>query len=186
MGIHNILTNTLKTKWTWTDDFSFFFYNNLVEIPNDLNLSQAELWEMSVINIDLPQVGANVNTVVIGQEYRFWVSLHETFNFTVTFRDTEKMKLKEYFTRIWVKQQSEYYDDAKSTVKIVAGEGIMYASSECLIQNISQTQLDNSNTQIAEFSVEFISKSLTNNTIEDFSGWEEYRNKNQDKDENEF
>jgi len=172
MGIHNILTNVISTKWTWTDDFSFFFYNKSVDFPN-ISLKPLEVWEMCTINVDLPQAGANVETVVIGQEYRFWVPLHDAFTFTVTFRDMEKMKLKEYFTEIWTKQQSEYYDNIKSKVKISGGNGILFESSECLITNISQSQLDNSNTQIIEFSVEFISKSLSNNTTKDFSGWEE-------------
>ena len=173
MGINNIINNVLKTKWTWTDDFSFFFHNNKVPFPGDTQLSIQDIWDISVINIDLPQVSGNVNPVVMGQEYRFWVSLHETFTFTVTFRDLEKMKLKEYFTKIWMEQQDGYFDEVKSTVKIVAGEGIMFESSDCLITGVSQTQLDNQNSQIAEFSVEFITKSLSNNTINDFSGWRE-------------
>ena len=172
MGINNIINNVLKTHWTWADDFSFFFQNNAVPFPNNTNLQPQDIWDMCVINIDLPQASAAPNTVVMGQEYRFWVPLHDTFTFTITFRDLEQMKLKEYFTKIWALQQSKYYDDIKSTVKIVAGEGIMFETNECLISYVSQTQLDNSNTQIAEFSVEFISKSITNNTLKDFSGWE--------------
>ena len=171
MGIHNILNNALHAKWTWTDDFKFFFQNNSVPFPSD-RLSAPDIWEMSVINIDLPQASSSVESVVIGQEYKFWVPLHDTFTFTVTFRDLQKMKLKEYFTEIWINQQSKYYDDVKSNVKIEGGDGILFESPEVLITNISQSQIDNANTQIIEFSVEFISKSLTNNTVKDFSGWE--------------
>jgi len=171
MGINNIMKNALNTNWTWTDDFSFFFTNREVQFPS-MKLSQEDIWDIAVINIDLPQVSAGVNSVVIGQEYRFWIPLHDVFTFTITFRDFEEMKLKEYFTEIWVKQQSKYYDDIKSTVQIIAGEGIMFKSDDVLITNISQTQLDNTNTQIAEFSVEFVSKTLTNNITKEFSGWE--------------
>jgi len=176
MGINEIMKNTIKAEWTWTDDFTFFFYNKNYEL-HTLEFNIQNIWDMCTINIDLPQVSANIESIVIGQEYRFWVPIHETFTFTVTFRDFKNMKLKEYFTNIWILQQSKYYDDIKSQVQIIAGEGIMYKSDEVLISNISQTQLDNANTQIAEFSVEFISKSLSNNTITDFSGWEERKKK---------
>jgi hypothetical protein len=172
MGINDIVNNIKRNKWTWTDDFSFFFQNNAVQFPSTYYNPQ-DIWDMCTINIDLPQMSSNIESVVIGQEYRFWVPLHDTFTFTITFRDMEQMKLKEYFTKIWTEQQKKYYDDIKSTVKIVAGEGIMFESNDILISNISQSQLDNANTQIIEFSVEFIAKSFSNNTIKDFSGWKE-------------
>jgi len=172
MGINNIINNIKNTSWTWTDDFSFFFYNKSVQFPS-MNLRDADIWDISVLNIDLPQVGATVESVVIGQEYRFWTQLHDTFTFTVTFRDVERMKLKEYFTKIWAEQQNKYFDDIKSTIKISGGNGVLFESSDCLITNVSQSQLDNSNTQIIEFSVEFITKSLSNNTLQKFSGWNE-------------
>jgi hypothetical protein len=170
MGINNIIKNTLKTKWTWTDDFSFFFQNTKVQFPGDMNLSPQDVWDMTVTNIDLPQVSAQVDSIVIAQKHRFWVPLHDTFTFTVNFRDVEKMKLKEYFTQIWAEQQTEYFDKVKSTVKIIAGEGVMFESSNVLISNVSQSQLDNTNTQIIEFSVEFVASDISNNTLKAFDG----------------
>jgi len=170
MGINNIIKNTLKTKWTWTDDFSFFFQNPKIQFPSDMNLSPQDVWDIAVLNIDLPQLSSQVDTIIMAQKHRFWVPLHDTFTFTVTFRDVEKMKLKEYFTQIWAEQQTEYFDNIKSTVQIAAGEGKMFESSNVLIANVSQSQLDNSNTQIIEFSVEFISSDITTNTLKEFDG----------------
>ena len=171
MGINNILKNALNTNWTWTDNFSFFFHNNKISFPSKTSLNPQDLWDICIINIDLPQVSSNVDTIVMGQKYRAWVPLHDVFTFTVTFRDVERMQLKEYFTEIWKNQQTEYFDDIKSTVKIEAGNGIMFESENVLITNVSQTQLDNTNTQIAEFSVEFMSTTYSNNSVKNFNGW---------------
>jgi hypothetical protein len=170
MAITDIMKNVLNTSWTWTDDFDFFFQNNKVKFPTDINPKEA--WEMCVTNIDLPQVSTNIETLVIAQKHRAWIPIHDTFTFTINFRDFEKMKLKEYFTQIWKLQQSEYYNDIKSVVKIEAGKGIMFESQDVLIQNVSTSQLDNANTQILEFSVEFVSLKYSNNTIKNFDGYE--------------
>ncbi len=177
MGINNIMNNVLKTKWTWTDDFSFFFQNKEPLPSTDLN--PQDLWDICVTNIDLPQVSASPQTIIMAQKLRVWVPMHEAFSITVNFRDKEKMFLKEYFTKIWAKQQNGYYDDVKSTLKIIAGDGTMFESEDVIISNISQSQLDNSNTQIIEFSVEFLAISLSNNTLKKFNG---YQNNRSDKD----
>jgi len=173
LGIKNIIDNTLNARWTWTDDFSFAFHNNAVFFPST-GFNPQDVWDMAVINVDTPQVSASVSSVVMGQSYRFFVPLHETFSITVTFRDFEHLKLKEYFTKIWAKQQTYYYDEIKSYMKVVAGEGRVFESYDLLINSVSQSQLDNANTQILEFSVEFISSKITNNTLFDFGGWRAY------------
>ncbi len=171
MGINNIIKNALNTNWAWTDDFDFFFQNNKIKFPS--SLSPKDTWDVSVINIDLPQVSASIDTKVIAQKLRVSVPIHDIFTFTVTFRDVQQMKLKEYFTEIWALQQNEYFDDIKSVVIIRAGNGVMFESQDVLISSVSQSQLDNSNNQIIEFSVEFVSVNYSNNTLKQFNGYKD-------------
>jgi len=172
MGINNIIKNTLHTNWTWTDDFEFFFQNNAVPFPAT-GLLPKDTWDMCVINVDLPQVSSSIETKIIAQKLRLNVPIHDAFTVTVTFRDVAQMKLKEYFTEIWALQQSEYFDDIKSVLQIRAGNGKMFDSQDVLISSVSQSQLDNNNNQIIEFSVEFISVSYGNNTLVNFNGYKE-------------
>jgi hypothetical protein len=150
------MSNVQSASWIWTDDFRFFFSNNKVTLDNFQGYTGLDIWDMCIINIDTAQLSATPTDVVMAGKHRYWVPLQGTINITATFRDFEGMRLKEYFTKIWHKQQKEYFDVIKSTVKIFdAFENIIFESDHILIDSISQSQFDNANTQITEFSVVF-------------------------------
>jgi hypothetical protein len=155
MSIDRIMTNIQKANWIWTDDFKFFFFNRQIPLAG-FEFYGDDIWDMCTINIDTAQLSSSPTDVVLAGKHRYWVPLQGTISITATFRDYEGMKLKEYFTKIWYAQQKEYFDDIKSTVKIFgAWDNILFESDHILIDSVSQTQFDNNNTQIAEFSVVF-------------------------------
>ena len=166
MGIHSMLQNALNTKWIITDDFQFTFANPSVTISG--SLSPQDIWDISVINIDLPQVSANVNDFVVGGSRKLATSRFEKFTLSVTFRDIQDVKLKEYFTKIWMMQQTRYPDEIYSTITVSSHETIMFHSNKCLIDTVSQSQLDNGNNQILEFTVQFSSPIFSNSSVADF------------------
>jgi len=167
MGINDIIQNIKNVKWTWTDDFDFFFQNRKINIQ-DIPVQPGDLWDMCVMNIDIPQTSASNNSAIIAGKYRYYTSFYDTFTITVTFREIEKFSLRNYFHNIWIKQQTEYHDDIKSTLKIAAQGEIIFESDDVLINSVSQIIMDNSNTQILEFTVEFSTAIFSTNKIKNF------------------
>lgn len=175
MGIDRIMQNALKTNWTRTDDFVFTFYNKRDINIQGSDMSIQDIYDMSVINIDLPQLGSDVESVMTAGEYRIYNAKFQPFTFSVTFRDFGSLSLRNYFSAIWMDAQRGYYDDVKSSISISIGGKIVFASEDCLINAVSQVQLDNNNSQIAEFTVEFSSPYYTNNDIKNFGSDNYYK-----------
>ena len=168
MGISNILNNIQSTKWTLTDDFEFSFSNPVVHLNTSTGLSPQDVWDMCVINIDTPQLTAGIQESVLGGTRRFYSQRFQLFNFSVTFRDVAGLELKEYFTDIWIKQQTYYFDEIKSTVQLTSNNKIVFKSQDCFVNDISQSQFDNGNNQILEFTVTFSAPYYSNSKIQDF------------------
>ncbi len=177
MSINKIMTNAMRTQWNITDDFSCLFFNrkyNLTEIANKAGLSNAqELLDICIINIDMPQLSGDIEAVLVAGEYRLNAKKFQPFTITLTFRDILGLKLRDYFMNIWTSTQTEYYDDIKSSIEIATansdqGKNLLFKSDDCLIASVSQVQLDNSNTQISEFSVEFQTAYYTNSDLNAF------------------
>ena len=168
MGISNIIQNIKSTKWTLTDDFQFSFTNPRVPLNLATGVSSQDIWDMCVINVDTPQLTAGLQESVLGGTRRFYSQRFQLFNFSVTFRDVEGMQLKEYFTEIWIKQQTYYFDEIRSTVELRSNDKIVYKSDACFIGDISQSQFDNGNNQIIEFTVSFSAPYYSNSKVTDF------------------
>jgi len=174
--INKIMRNALGTNWTKTDDFSFLFYNKFRPLTvKAAGMSVGDVYDICTMNIDLPQLGSTAETVMIGGEYRIYNAKFEPFTFSVTFRDFGSLDLRNYYSAVWMDAQRGYFDDIRSHVKIAAQGKIVFESRDCLITSVSQVQMDNSNSQVAEFTVEFSSPYYSNHSIKDF-GSDSYRN----------
>jgi len=167
MGISQTIRNAMNSRWALTDEFVFTFNNTKYDLQQQ-ELSPQDVWDISVINIDTPQLSAAVNDVVIGGTRRIYTSLHETFSVSVTFRDTEGMNLKQYFDKIWAAQGTYYFDEIKSTIQISTYGKNYFHSDDILIADVSQTQLNNDNNQIVEFTVSFTCTSFSTDTLSGF------------------
>jgi hypothetical protein len=154
--VNDILTNISNAQWTFTDDYSFFFKSPLKDLPNIQGFTPQEIWDMCTINIDTPQSGAQSIGSLLALEHKFWVPMYSSVSLTVTFKDFKDSELKRYFMDVWYLQQKKYYNDMVATVDISDGCGTsIFRSEKILIDNVSQTQFDNANSQIMEFSVSF-------------------------------
>ena len=168
MSINAIMQSAMRNNWAMTDDFQFQFSNPKYPLSVNSPLSPNDLLTVSTMNIDLPEFNAQVETVLQGGEYRMYSRKFQPFRVTVTFRDIHGLALKSYFTKIWIDQQRAYFDEIKSTLIVSMNQRVVFQSDSCLIENISQTQVDNSNSQIAEFSVSFTTPFFTNFEIQKF------------------
>ena len=174
--INKIMRSALSTKWTKIDDFSFLFFNKFRPLTvKSGGMSVGDVFDMCTINIDLPQLGSSAETVMIGGEWRIYNAKFEPFSFSVTFRDFGSLDLRNYFSAVWMDAQRGYFDDVKSHIKISTQGKIVFESRDCLITAVSQVQMDNANSQVAEFTVEFSSPYYSNSQIKDF-GSDAYRN----------
>jgi hypothetical protein len=167
MGIHKIMTNALNTKFSLTDDFQFTFGNKMFSIEGS-PLPIQELLEICTINVDVTALDAALDAQIMGGSYRIKVSRYQPFIINITFRDIYGLKLREYFTKIWMAQQTQYFDDIKSNIKISVENNVIFSSNDCLINNISQINFDNNNTQITEFTVSFTSPYMSNSNTSNF------------------
>lgn len=161
--ISSIIKNALATKWNLTDDFDFTFSNNKHYLTNlNTNLQPQEILDMCVMNIDMPQLMGDVEEVLQGGEYRLIAKKFMPFTLSVTFRDILGLKLRDYFIKIFQNQQTEYFDVIKSSIQVKTQDNLIFKSEDILIVSVSQVQIDNTNTQITEFSVEFKTPYYTN------------------------
>ena len=167
MGIHKIMTNALNTKFSLTDDFQFTFGNRMFTLEGS-PLPIQELLEICTINVDITALDASLDTQIMGGSYRVKVSRYQPFTINITFRDIYGLKLREYFTKIWMAQQTQYFDDIKSSIKLSVENNVLFSSDNCLISNISQINFDNNNTQITEFTVSFTSPYMSNSSTSNF------------------
>jgi hypothetical protein len=159
------MKNIQSSKWQWTDDFQFTLYNRETL---DVGLHPQDVWDMTITNIDTSEKSASPEAVAIGGKYRYSVPMYNVFSLTVTFRDLEGLQLKDYFMKIWKNQQTKYFDDVKSTIEIYSVGNLIFKSDEVLIDNISPSQFNSSNTQIMEFTVVFTCSSFSTNKIKNF------------------
>jgi len=157
MGINSILENALIAPWCLTDDFSFYYSNNMMPFEGIAGLSPNDSLDIAVINVDTPQLSADVTTTLVAGRWRTHSTKFQPFTFSVTFRDVAGMPLKNFFINVWAQQQKEYFDDAKSTVKISSAGSTVFSTEYALISSVSTSQFDNNNTAVAEFTVEFLS-----------------------------
>ena len=129
--INDIMINALGTKWNLTDDFETMFLNpkfQLSEIASVVGLDAQSLLDICVMNIDLPQLSADLDAVIHAREYRLNAKLHQPFTVSITFRDVLGLKLRDYFTEIWIAQQREYFNDIKSEIKVYSQRELIFES----------------------------------------------------------
>ena len=169
------MKNALRTNWTMTDDFQFTMQNKNRPLTVSGGMGVQDVYDMAVLNVDLPQLGSDVESVMQAGEWRIYNAKFQPFNFSITFRDFGGLDLRNYYSAVWMDSQRGYYDDIKSKVTISVAGKIAFESEDCLITSVSQVQLDNSNSQITEFTVEFTSPYYTNWQIKNF-GSDSYRN----------
>jgi len=111
---------------------------------------------------------SGTDATVMANTYRISTGQFDSFTFDITFIDLEGNPLRNYFSMLWMAQQTRYFDEIKSEVEISNGGTQIFKSTECLITNISTLQLANDNTQINEFTVSFKSPIFSNSDIEGF------------------
>ena len=166
-SVNDLIKTAMTTRWSLTDDFTFEFHNQKYQFTGS-QYPTNDIWELCVNGVDIPQVTGTVETVLQGGEYRLYSRKFSPFRITVSFRDIEGMRLKEYFQKIWADQQTSYFDEIKSTVTVYNRGILVFQSQNCLIESVSQSQFDQSNNQIVEFSVEFVTPTITTKNLENF------------------
>jgi len=168
MAIHEIMTNALRADWCITDDFSIYIFNKYLEIDGIQGFTAQQILDMCVKSVDTPQISSDVTPTLVAGTWRIHSAKFQVFTFSVVFRDLAGLRLKERFTEVWHLQQREYFDDIKSEVELKVNHHVVFASDNLLISSVSQSQFDNANSQASEFTVEFVSPTFTNNTLNNF------------------
>jgi len=172
------MKNALGTKFTLTDDFQMSFTNNKRPLSAEgSGLGPQDILDLTCMSIQLPQLGSAVESVMMAGEWRVYNAKFQPFSFSITFRDFGSLDLRNYFSAVWMDAQRGYYDDVKSNIRVSINNLIVFESADCLITSVSQVDLNNASSQIAEFTVEFSSPYYSNHQIKEF-GSDSYRNEN--------
>ncbi len=175
MSINTIMRNATQSRWTLTDDFLFTFHSGSRELNiKDTNLNSQEILDMCIMSVNLPEVSSSTEAVLQGGEYRIYNAIFRPFEISATFRDFGSTDLRNYFASAWMDSQRGYFDDVACKVSIQHRGKVMFESSECLVTSVSQVELDNGSTQVAEFTVSMTSPYYTNDEISKF-GSDAYR-----------
>jgi len=167
--IRDIVAASQDTAWTLTDNFEISISNKSIESPDDFGFKLP----LCVVSIDLPPLDSAENEQVLGGERRIGVNLFELFKFSIKFRDYEGLKLRQFFETIWIAQQYEYFDNIVTSITLRVqdskgkGSYLLFDTDQALITNIGTISFDNSSTSIAEFDVNFVAKSFSDNVIDD-------------------
>ena len=168
MGIHKIMTNALRAEWALTDDFQIYLFNKHLNIDGIQGFTSQDILDMCVINVDIPTMQAEVPNTLVAGAWRVHAAKFQPFTLSVTFRDLSGLRIRERFTEVWMAQQRQYFDDIKSEIRISINQSDVFSSDNLLITSVSQSQLDNNNTQAVEFTVEFVSPTFSNQIVKDF------------------
>jgi hypothetical protein len=167
--------NITNKKWDLTDDFGVTFNNNYIsgKLPDKLKstFTNESTWKYAITGVALPPLSSQEMDVVLGGTRRNNVRMHESFRFSITFRDFENGSLRKIMTAIFVAQQYEYFDNIKSSIEIFKGEGegktVMFQSDNCLILSIGAQSFGHDQSAFSEFTVNFISPAFNDELIKD-------------------
>jgi hypothetical protein len=169
MGIAAMQRNALAANYTLTDDFQVTFHNNKRQMTAEgTGMSPQDILDISVVAVQLPQLGSTVESVMQAGEYRVYNAKFQPFSLSLTLRDFGSLDLRNYFSAIWMDSQRNYYDDVKSSIIVSVRGKVVFESNDCLITSVSQVDLNNSNTQVVEFNIEFTTPYYSNWQIKNF------------------
>ena len=178
MGISKLQRNALAANYTLTDDFVIEFINPKRQMTAEgTGMSPQDILDISIVSIQLPQLGSTVESVMQAGEYRVYNAKFQPFSFSMTLRDFGSLDLRNYFSAVWMDAQRGYYDDVKSKIKVSVRGKVVFESSDCLIHAVSTVDMNNSNTQVVEFNVEFTTPYYSNWQIKEF-GSDEFERAN--------
>ena len=177
MKLSNIIETVKSTHWTQINNF----YINIQFVPNGNNSGPIKFSKMcgwdsitmeelnaSLISVNTPQFQNALVSQYVQYEWRFAQGRDQLYRFSMTFRDFDQMKLYDIFKTLYLKGKQQYYDNIKMNIQIIADKDIgianampIYQTSTAIIESVSQLQFShNTENQIAEFSVNFISNTL--------------------------
>jgi len=165
MNFADGMLTAYNTKWSYINSFTIELdlsptIKKLVGWTSDLNSRAINL---NIVSFNTPQFTNQNIEHYTGDRWFIHNGRDELYRFSITFRDQDQMKLYRKFVATYLFQRTMYFDDIKSTVHLYkdadyADETIKKIATynNAMIDSVSQLQFsNNTETQIAEFTVEF-------------------------------
>jgi len=176
LQLSKIINTVNSTRWTQINNF----YINIHFSPGangvgPINFAKMCGWDTvtnevlnaSLISTTTPQFQNATVKQYVQYEWRFHQGRDELYRFSMTFRDSDQMHLYNVFKTLYLKGKQQYYDNIKMNIDIMADNAFgvkatpIYKTSTAIIESVSQLQFShNTENQIAEFTVNFISNTL--------------------------
>ncbi len=164
MKFADALIKAYQTRWSYVNSFSveIGFNENIKEEIGWSNADDENL-NLNIISINTPQLTNSAIEVYVADRWRIHNGRYEVFNFDMTIRDQDQMKLYTKFLQAHQLQQYNYFDNIKMS-PIIYKDPDYYKETkrkiitleDTMITSISQVQFSNTTeNQIAEFSVQF-------------------------------
>ena len=165
MLISEMVGHVVNTRWTKINNFSVTidFENEAFKKICGWTDVRPEDIDKALIDCTTPQyTNQNINQYVL-YEYRYHQGRDEIYRFTMTFRDYDQMKIFNLFRTAYIKSKDQYFDKIKMKIVVYMDDDLgvkkmpIFQTTTAIIENISQLSFsNNTENQIAEFSVSFI------------------------------
>ena len=158
------LSRAYNTKWSYINTFTveFLFSDSMIALAN---WSQDEIRDINIHikSISTPPYTNQPIEAYIGDKWYSHNGRNEMWRFTVSFRDSDKLRLYRKFLTMYMEQKDNYFDEVKTGVKLYKdadyadeGSSLVFDFADSMIESVSQVQFSNeTEAQIAEFDVEF-------------------------------
>lgn len=124
---------------------------------------------LNIISITTPDFTNDPIDVFIANKWFMYNGKEQLYRFNITFRDQDQMSLYKMFCKIYKFSKEQYFDDAAMQIRIIKDADWFKENDKefllfegVLIENISNVSFsNNTENQIAEFSVNFRSNKVT-------------------------
>jgi len=166
----SIINKAYKEKWSFINSFRAEFHiNNSTKLGKFWSKSDDENINMFIVSFSTPQFTNQNIENFYGNQWHIHNGRDELYKFSITFRDSDQMKLYRKFVRMYIETKHHYFDDVKFDMVIYKandyadgnGEMKLLDLKEILIDSVSQLDFNNTTeAQIAEFTIEFKARTV--------------------------
>ena len=168
MDLQTAVTQAYETKWSMINTFTVQITTTpamesfINQVDSKISLLNESI-NLNIISITTPDFTNDPIEVFTANKWFVHNGKDQLYRFSMTFRDQDQMSLYRLFYKIYNFSNSNYFDDAKMTIKVMKdadwgseGRTMFMTFNDVFIEGISNVTFSNTTeNQIAEFSVNF-------------------------------
>ena len=164
MDFRTGLARAYDTKWSYINTFTVeFLFTDYITKEAKWTQEDIQNINIHIKSISTPTYTNQPIEAYIGDKWHIQNGRNEMWRFTISFRDSDKLRLYRKFLLMYQAQKDNYFDDVKTGIKLYKdadyadeNSSLVFDFAESMVESVSQVQFSNeTEAQIAEFDVEF-------------------------------